>query len=155
MEKQKDRVVELREVCGLCGKVKAKSSQASLTSWIFQDTRCKCPAAAANDTANETSKPALPTVAADAAETSRESTAKNAPEKSRLEARLTDRYEILEKLGEGGMGTVYKVKDKVLNKTLAIKVLRDEIAKDQMTVRRFEQEVKANINMTHPNLIAV
>ena len=51
---------------------------------------------------------------------------------------LANRYEILEKIGSGGMATVYKAKCHVLNRYVAIKILRDEFTTDEEFVKRFE-----------------
>lgn len=72
-----------------------------------------------------------------------------------LEALGLENYEVLELLGQGGMGSVYKVRDKQLNKTLAIKVLRKELAADRQAVRRFELEASAASELTHMNLVPV
>lgn len=68
---------------------------------------------------------------------------------------ISDRYEILGTLGEGGMGTVYCVLDKTLDKKFAMKVLRKELASDREIARRFEREVTAAKALNHPNLVSV
>jgi|GEM_PF-2243864 Serine/threonine protein kinase len=68
---------------------------------------------------------------------------------------LDDRYEILGKIGEGGMGTVYKVKDRMLEKVFAIKMVKDELLADKSYVKRFEQEAQGAIGLTHPNIVSV
>lgn len=68
---------------------------------------------------------------------------------------LDDRYEILGKIGEGGMGTVYKVKDRILEKVFAIKMVKDELLADKAYVKRFEQEAQGAIGLTHPNIVSV
>jgi serine/threonine protein kinase len=65
------------------------------------------------------------------------------------------RYEVLEFLGEGGMGTVYKVREVKTNKLFAIKVLKSELSEDPVAVRRFEQEVDAASELEHLNLVFV
>ena len=55
---------------------------------------------------------------------------------------LANRYEILEKIGSGGMATVYKAKCHVLNRYVAIKILRDEFTTDEEFVKRFEVEAQ-------------
>ncbi len=71
------------------------------------------------------------------------------------EAGLDDRYDVLSRVGEGGMGSVYKVMDKVLGKVFAVKVLRSELAKDKNVATRFKQEVLAASRLTHVNLASV
>lgn len=71
------------------------------------------------------------------------------------EAGLEERYEVLCRIGEGGMGNVYKVMDKMLNKVFAIKVLRSDLAKDRNVVSRFKQEALAASRLTHVNLASV
>lgn len=71
------------------------------------------------------------------------------------EAGLDERYDVLSCVGEGGMGSVYKVMDKVLNKVFAVKVLRSELAKDKNIATRFKQEVLAASRLTHVNLASV
>jgi len=73
-----------------------------------------------------------------------------------LEGRLIgNRYEIIEKIGNGGMATVYKAKCHVLNRMVAVKVLRDEFTTDQEFIRRFEAEAQAAASLTHPNIVSV
>ena len=73
-----------------------------------------------------------------------------------LEGRiLGNRYEIIEKIGNGGMATVYKAKCHVLNRMVAVKVLRDEFTTDQEFIRRFEAEAQAAASLTHPNIVSV
>jgi serine/threonine protein kinase len=64
-------------------------------------------------------------------------------------------YEVIEVLGQGGMGTVYKVFDKALKTVFAIKVLRPEFSQDAFTIKRFQQEANAVSKLTHPNLATV
>jgi len=57
------------------------------------------------------------------------------------------RYEIIEKIGEGGMGTVYKARQPTLNKTVALKVLSDVCSKDEELVERFMREARIMANL--------
>ena len=66
-----------------------------------------------------------------------------------------DRYESIELIGKGGMGTVYKATDKTSGSLVALKILRPELAADQGAVKRFEQEVNATVELKHPNLVDV
>ena len=68
---------------------------------------------------------------------------------------LANRYEILEKIGSGGMATVYKAKCHVLNRYVAIKILRDEFTTDEEFVKRFEVEAQSAASITHPNIVSV
>ncbi|MBI1789353.1 MAG: protein kinase, partial [Acidobacteria bacterium] len=64
-------------------------------------------------------------------------------------------YQILDKLGEGGMGAVYCARDTELDRTVAIKVLPPEFARDQERLRRFVQEAKAASALNHPNVAVI
>jgi serine/threonine protein kinase len=68
---------------------------------------------------------------------------------------LDSRYEVHECLGQGGMGTVYKVYDTELKSFLAAKFIRKELAEDKQAVKRFEQEIKAASELNHENLVSV
>ncbi|HEY9718796.1 MAG TPA: protein kinase [Trichormus sp.] len=68
---------------------------------------------------------------------------------------IGDRYQIIDMLGRGGMGTVLRARHIKLNKLVAIKVLNPAILVDESSKLRFEQEAKACGKLTHPNLIAV
>ena len=73
-----------------------------------------------------------------------------------LEGRLLgNRYEILEQVGSGGMATVYKAKCHVLNRYVAVKVLRDEFTTDEEFVKRFNTEAQSAASLTHPNIVSV
>lgn len=68
---------------------------------------------------------------------------------------LDNRYEILEKIGEGGMSVVYKARCHRLNRFVAVKILKDELAKDSELRRRFHAESQAVAMLSHPNIMAV
>src|SRR6266576_5151405 len=65
------------------------------------------------------------------------------------------RYEIRSKIGEGGMGEVYRALDEKLNRDVAIKVLPASLSQDQDRLLRFEQEAQAAGALNHPNILAV
>ena len=68
---------------------------------------------------------------------------------------LGGRYEIIEKIGNGGMATVYKAKCLVLKRYVAVKVLRDEFTTDEEFIKRFNVEAQAVASLTHPNIVSV
>lgn len=73
-----------------------------------------------------------------------------------LEGRvLGNRYEIIEKIGNGGMATVYKATDLVLKRYVAVKILRDEFTTDEEFIRRFETEAQSAARLTHPNIVSI
>jgi len=65
------------------------------------------------------------------------------------------RYEILEKLGQGGTSIVYKAKDVLLNRMVTIKILQDQFANDEEFVRRFRHEAQAVAALSHPNIVSI
>lgn len=73
-----------------------------------------------------------------------------------LEGRLLgNRYEIIEKVGNGGMATVYKAKCHVLNRYVAVKILKEEFTTDEEFIKRFNTEAQAAASLTHPNIVSV
>jgi serine/threonine-protein kinase len=68
---------------------------------------------------------------------------------------LDGRYYVQKKLGEGGMGVVFAVKHTVIERPLAIKVLKREVMRDPATVKRFIQEARAASRIGHPNIVDV
>ena len=73
-----------------------------------------------------------------------------------LEGRLLgNRYELLRKIGNGGMATVYRAKDHVLNRHVAVKILKDEFTTDEEFVKRFNTEATNVASLTHPNIVSV
>lgn len=66
-----------------------------------------------------------------------------------------NRYEIIEKIGSGGMATVYKAKCHVLNRFVAIKILKDSLKYDTEVVKKFNTESRAAARLSHPNIVQV
>ena len=86
----------------------------------------------------------------------KESSADEAGEsKIEIVPELPDGYELIEKLGEGGMGRVYRVRDLSLDKEFAIKILQQDLSKDASALKRFNQEIDAAAALSHANLISI
>lgn len=68
---------------------------------------------------------------------------------------LADQYEIIEELGRGGMGVVYRAKDRKLGREIAIKVLPKEFSQDWERLARFEREAKLLASLNHPNIATI
>lgn len=68
---------------------------------------------------------------------------------------IADRYEIIENVGRGGMANVYKSKDKLLDRFVAVKVLREDLKNDKEFVRRFNTEAKAAASLSNPHIVSI
>lgn len=68
---------------------------------------------------------------------------------------LGDRYEVIEKIGGGGMALVYKAKCRLLNRFVAIKVLRPEFIEDEEFVKKFRREAQSAASLSHPNIVGI
>lgn len=68
---------------------------------------------------------------------------------------VAERYEVLGKIGSGGMADVYKAKDHKLNRAVAMKVLKPEFREDTTFIRKFRSEAQAAAGLTHPNIVNV
>jgi serine/threonine-protein kinase len=68
---------------------------------------------------------------------------------------LNQRYQLQTRIGSGGMSTVYRATDLMLERNVAVKVLRAEFCRDDAFRQRFHQEAKAAANLTHPNIVTV
>ncbi len=68
---------------------------------------------------------------------------------------VDDRYALIELLGSGGMAQVYLAHDEVLDRNVALKILRDQYAESEEFVERFKREAKSVAGLAHPNVIQV
>ncbi len=68
---------------------------------------------------------------------------------------LADRYDLLEKIGDGGMAVVYKSRDKLLNRYVAVKILKPEFTKDYKFIESFRRESQAAASMSHPHIVNI
>ena len=69
--------------------------------------------------------------------------------------KINDRYQIIKTIGEGGMANVYLAYDTILDRNVAVKVLRGDLATDEKFVRRFQREALAASSLSHPNIVEV
>lgn len=162
--KQKENILEL--TCSTCGKPLAGKARSDVTRYLFKESRCQCgqPKLVVAESVPEESPPpkALPhlnTESAAESEKSQEQSSDKPKAKPEWQKAILDnlpeQYEVLSMIGEGGMGCVYKVLDKNLNKIFAIKVLRPWLLENDDALRRFEQEAEAARGLTHVNLASV
>lgn len=68
---------------------------------------------------------------------------------------LNNRYQLLQPIGSGGMAVVYKAIDQMLERSVAVKILREDYSSDEEFRERFKQEAKAAANLSHPNIVTV
>ena len=69
--------------------------------------------------------------------------------------KINDRYQIIKTLGEGGMANVYLAHDTYLDRNVAVKVLRGDLANDEKFVRRFQREALSATSLSHPNIVEI
>lgn len=69
--------------------------------------------------------------------------------------KINDRYQIIKSIGEGGMANVYLAYDTILDRNVAVKVLRGDLAQDDKFVRRFQREALSASSLSHPNIVEV
>ena len=68
---------------------------------------------------------------------------------------VSGRYQIIRPIGEGGMANVYLAQDLILDRQVAVKVLRLDLRNDPNTVRRFKREALSTTELNHPNIVSI
>src|SRR5438132_1422386 len=68
---------------------------------------------------------------------------------------LADKYEIIELIGDGGMGSVYKARHKLMKRIVAIKTLHPNLVSSAGALKRFQQEAQAASSLNHPNILTI
>lgn len=68
---------------------------------------------------------------------------------------IAERYELIDIIGQGGMADVYLANDTILNRTIAIKILRTSLAKDPIYIARFQREASAAAALSHKNIVEI
>lgn len=132
-----------------------------MTWWIFAQNHCRCHEEAFSPERNANIA-VIPNKSNTLADNASVAPTDRSPENRVYELSLADqaldlgtRYEILEKIGEGAFAQVYKIKDKELNLTLAAKVLREELVKDDTVRERFIREANLALTLTHENVVGM
>lgn len=136
MARQSTAKPDKKRVCANCG---GTIRRGSLTAWMFGRNPDACMCGLTQEKAlNQTAAPAMPEAAPFA-----------------VGDRIANRYELLELMGNGASGCVYKAFDEKFDGRVAIKVLRSSLLQDQFAVKRFEREAEAARGLSHPNIVKV
>jgi len=144
---KKTIAVEDIQFCLRCKKRTSPTARISYTGWILNLRRCEC---AHPELLTE---PRTNICASTEVDTTGDATP--IPESPELPEMIDDRFEVIEFLGKGGMGTVYRVKDRELQREFALKTLHPDSFKDNAALKRFELEAEAATKLDHPNLVSV
>jgi serine/threonine protein kinase len=133
---QEGKAVKLKQTCILCNQPMRDLPESNAASWLWKPASCKCSKAAPAQPARE-----------DEIQTN-QTQPLSAPD-------FGDQYEVLDTVGQGGMGEIFKVRDKNTGETLAVKVLPKEVYNEPEARRRFESEAAVVSKLAHPNIVTV
>ena len=144
---QKVETNKLQTTCQFCDKTIKLAGRKTLTGWIIDWRFCNCKEK--EQTITESDK------ASDKAGHQKKQSSLVLEISDTELPELGDKYQVLALIGQGGMGSVLKVRDKVLDKTVAIKLLQDNLANNAAARKRFEQEAESASKLTHANLVTI
>lgn len=133
-----------RKTCPNCGKY--VTTAGPVTSWLLGKGKCQCKSRQPGE-AGEAKLSVLERLKA------KTGTQPRGAVSTEIASIFGDSYEVLELVGEGGMASVFKVRNSVDGGIYAIKMLRDDLAKEPDAVKRFKQEVTALVGLEHVNLV--
>ena len=139
MNKEQKTVEQIELRCADCGlPIAGERPRTDVTRYLSDISRCSCNRDGSSKASDSAKSEQVSMVSLEAASDI-----------------LGERFEVLSFLGQGGMGAVFKVHDHTLGKIVAVKILNPRLMHDQQSIKRFEQEAKAAIALTHPHLAAV
>ncbi|MCC7528263.1 MAG: protein kinase [Candidatus Melainabacteria bacterium] len=127
-----------QNICKRCGKATGKQNLGSLTNWLFQEAVCQC-GLAGIESDGDSKEAGLLGYHADG-------DFSDFPD-------LGKRLKITERIGKGGMGSVYRALDVESDRPVAVKVMHEHLKNDRPSVSRFQQEARAVISLSHENLV--
>lgn len=143
-EAQRQQELKVQEICPTCSKPK---SRGTITQWLLGgDDRCQC------KTTGERNQPLADEPGIAEIKLANNEDTATVP---RPKVELGARYDVLQELGSGASGAVYRVHDKELNKDLAVKLLREDQTSNEGLLARFKQEASLAITLSHENLIGM
>ncbi len=138
------------DICSACRKPIKSSRKGSMTSWIFSSGYCTCSATGSGELLN-------PKINRNRA--TKRTAEYEKPNRTNLDENgfplLGSRYKITDPIGIGGMGEIYRVREEGHEGLLAVKLLRDEYARDKTCVNRLKKEALTASSLSHPNIIQV
>lgn len=135
------------KLCSVCGKPKGEFVEDSKDGAKLVLESCSC----SNSNENIVEEPAQ----TEKTEDEKKKTSSSTDDTKNKLPDFGSRYKVVSQIGQGGMGTVYKVIDNESNLELAIKVMKDELAQEASAVKRFLQESESQANLKHQNIASV
>jgi len=133
--------------CEICGKpIAGDTPRTNVTRYLAQESRCQCLIAEVAQPEEDSAKGTA---------NRRSVSTVDAAQIKAMQQNLPERYQMLSLIGTGGMGTVFKVRDKELGKNFAVKMLKPSLIDTESTRQRFEREAVAARGLSHPNIVSI